>query len=83
MFEDFFELVLQVFIVIQCMLYYLFQFDGVCYNQIGVGVYIDWGLVIIFVQDDIGGLEICNVDGQWVSVLFIVESFVVNIGDLL
>lgn len=81
--EDFFEPVLQAPIATQRMLHYPPQPDGARHNQIGAGAHTDWGLVTILAQDDIGGLEICNADGQWVSAPPIAESFVVNIGDLL
>ncbi|NUT60304.1 isopenicillin N synthase family oxygenase [Herbaspirillum sp. C9C3] len=81
--EDFFEPVLQTPIATQRMLHYPPQPAGAQHNQIGAGAHTDWGLVTILAQDAIGGLEICNADGQWVSAPPIDGSFVVNIGDLL
>jgi isopenicillin N synthase-like dioxygenase len=81
--EDFFAPVLKTPIATQRMLHYPPQPAGAEHNQIGSGAHTDWGLVTILAQDDIGGLEICNADGQWVSAPPIADSFVVNIGDLL
>jgi len=81
--EDFFEPVLKTPIATQRMLHYPPQPAGAEHNQIGAGAHTDWGLVTILAQDDIGGLEICNAEGQWVSAPPIADSFVVNIGDLL
>ncbi|WP_343652639.1 2-oxoglutarate and iron-dependent oxygenase domain-containing protein [Herbaspirillum sp.] len=81
--EDFFEPVLETPIATQRMLHYPPQPDGARNNQIGAGAHTDWGLVTILAQDAIGGLEVCNAEGQWVSAPPIRDSFVVNIGDLL
>lgn len=52
-------------------------------NQIGAGAHTDWGGVTVLAQDDIGGLEVQNVDGDWVEAPPIAGTFVVNLGDLM
>ena len=81
--EDFFTPVLHTPIATQRMLHYPPQPASAQHNQIGAGAHTDWGLVTILAQDAIGGLEICNAEGDWVSAPPIAGSFVVNIGDLL
>lgn len=52
-------------------------------NQIGCGAHTDWGFITILLQDDVGGLEIENVRGEWVMARPIPGSFVVNLGDMM
>jgi len=53
------------------------------YNQMGAGAHTDIGALTILAQDDCGGLELCNVAGEWLSAQVIPGTFVVNIGDML
>ena len=53
------------------------------YNQMGAGAHTDIGVLTMLAQDDCGGLELCNVAGEWLSAQAIPGTFVVNIGDLL
>lgn len=81
--EDFFDFCLRTPIATQRMLHYPPQPARAKPNQIGAGAHTDWGLVTILAQDDIGGLEVCNADGDWVRATPVHGSFVINIGDLL
>lgn len=47
----------------------------------GIYPHTDYGFFTLLAQDDVGGLEIQRVDGVWVDVPHIADSFVVNIGD--
>ena len=49
----------------------------------GVGAHTDWGSVTILAQDQIGGLEVCMPDGEWVAAPPIEGTFVVNLGDMI
>jgi isopenicillin N synthase-like dioxygenase len=53
------------------------------FNQLGAGAHTDWGAVTILAQDDIGGLEVRNVAGEWIQARPIAGAFVINIGDLM
>ncbi|MGI9334247.1 MAG: isopenicillin N synthase family dioxygenase, partial [Gammaproteobacteria bacterium] len=52
-------------------------------DQFGVAPHTDFGVLTVLCQDDIGGLELQLLDGDWVAVPPIPGTFVVNVGDLL
>lgn len=49
----------------------------------GVGPHTDFGTLTVLSQDEIGGLEIQNVEGEWVPAPPVEGALVVNVGDLL
>ncbi len=52
-------------------------------NQLGAGAHSDWGLLTLLLQDDVGGLEVRNADGQWISAPPIEGSYIINLGEML
>lgn len=52
-------------------------------GQIRAGEHSDYGSFTLLFQDEVGGLEVCNTDGQWISAPYISGTIIVNIGDLL
>lgn len=52
-------------------------------DQFGVAPHTDYGCITLLWQDDSGGLEVQNLDGQWIQATPIEGSFVINVGDLL
>lgn len=52
-------------------------------EQFGVAPHTDFGVLTVLRQDEVGGLEIQGLDGEWLAVPPIPGTFVVNVGDLL
>lgn len=52
-------------------------------DHIGTRAHTDSGAFTILAQDDTGGLEVCNIDGEWIRVPPIADSFVINIGEMM
>ncbi|MCZ6764035.1 MAG: isopenicillin N synthase family oxygenase [Alphaproteobacteria bacterium] len=49
----------------------------------GIQPHTDYGFITILAQDDVGGLDVQTVDGNWVEAPAVPGTFLVNIGDAL
>ncbi len=65
------------------LLHYPPQETPVNHNRMGAGAHTDCGCLTILAQDSMGGLEVQNQDGDWISATPIPGSFVVNVGDFM
>ena len=52
-------------------------------NQFGVGPHTDFGTLTLLQQDQVGGLQVQDVNGDWLEAPPVEGSLVVNVGDLL
>ena len=52
-------------------------------EQFGVGPHTDFGVLTVLCQDDVGGLQVEDVNGEWIHAPPIEGSLIVNVGDLL
>lgn len=49
----------------------------------GVGPHTDFGVLTVLCQDNLGGLQVKNLNGEWIEAPPIEGTLVVNVGDLL
>jgi isopenicillin N synthase-like dioxygenase len=49
----------------------------------GAGAHVDWGMLTILAQDDVGGLEVRDAAGAWHPVPPIAHTFVIILGELM
>ncbi|MBD2104693.1 isopenicillin N synthase family oxygenase [Leptolyngbya sp. FACHB-261] len=52
-------------------------------GQLRSGTHTDYGSFTLLFQDNVGGLEICTAQGEWIAAPPIPGTVIVNIGDLL
>ena len=51
-------------------------------GTLGAGAHVDWGLLTILLQDDIGGLEVRSPARDWIAAPYIPDTFIVNLGEM-
>ncbi|RON54250.1 isopenicillin N synthase family dioxygenase [Pseudomonas frederiksbergensis] len=69
-------------ITIQRILRYPPQMGKVTQEEIGIGAHTDYGFLTVLSQDAVGGLQVRNRAGDWVTAPPVEGTFIVNIGDL-
>jgi len=52
-------------------------------DQFGVGPHTDFGVLTVLCQDDVGGLQVQALDGEWIEAPPIPGTLLVNVADLL
>jgi isopenicillin N synthase-like dioxygenase len=48
---------------------------------LGVGAHCDVSEITVLLQDDVGGLEVCDRSGRWIKAAYVPGAYVVNIGE--
>lgn len=51
-------------------------------NRFGAGAHVDWGLLTMLLQDDVGGLEVRARDGTWYAAPPVPRTFVIILGEM-
>jgi isopenicillin N synthase-like dioxygenase len=57
--------------------------ENVGEGQLGAGAHTDYGTLTVLFQDDRGGLQVQNLEGEWVDAPPIPGTVVINTGDLI
>lgn len=65
------------------VVYYPPQAEELGESQFGVSPHTDYGCITILYQDAVGGLQVQDRNGEWLTAHPIPGTFVVNVGDLL
>lgn len=63
--------------------YYPTQEENQGKEQFGVGPHTDFGVLTVLCQDNVGGLQVESLDGEWIEAPPIDDTLIVNVGDLL
>lgn len=63
--------------------YYPPQPEDMGREQFGVGPHTDFGVLTVLCQDSVGGLQVQDLNGDWIEAPPIEGSLIVNVGDLL
>ncbi|MHC0052179.1 isopenicillin N synthase family dioxygenase [Actibacterium sp. D379-3] len=63
--------------------YYPPQDAGLGTDQFGVGPHTDFGVLTVLCQDDVGGLQVEDINGEWIEAPPIPGTLLVNVADLL
>ena len=63
--------------------YYPAQGEECGKEQFGVGPHTDFGVLTVLCQDDTGGLQVEDINGEWIHAPPVEGTLVVNVGDLL
>lgn len=65
------------------LLYYPPQPPTTPEDVFGSNPHTDYGFLTLLAQDDVGGLQVRNVAGEWVDAPYRADAFVMNAGDIL
>ena len=52
-------------------------------NRLGAGAHVDWGMLTILLQDDVGGLEVYAGETAWLAAPPVPDSFVIILGEMI
>lgn len=65
------------------LVYYPSQNKNSDEQQFGVGAHTDFGVLTVLSQDDVGGLQVEDINGEWIDAPPVPGALVINVGDLL
>jgi isopenicillin N synthase-like dioxygenase len=65
------------------LVYYPDQPESMGEEQFGVGPHTDFGVLTVLAQDNVGGLQVEDINGEWIEAPPIEGTLIVNVADLL
>ena len=65
------------------LVYYPSQPPNMGNDQFGVSSHTDFGVLTVLCQDDVGGLQVQDINGEWFHAPPIEDTIIVNVADLL
>ena len=65
------------------LVYYPAQSEDKGEHQFGVGPHTDFGVMTVLCQDSVGGLQVQDINGEWIQAPPIEDTLIVNVADLL
>lgn len=81
--EDFFDQRFTQPVSVFRMIHYPPRHTATSAEQQGAGAHTDYGCITLLYQDNAGGLQVRNVNGEWIDAPPIEGTFVVNLGDMM
>ena len=81
--RDFFDRRFDEPVSVLRMIHYPPRQNASSVEQQGAGAHTDYGCITLLYQDTAGGLQVRNVQGQWIDAPPIEGTFVVNLGDMM
>ncbi|WP_249677965.1 2-oxoglutarate and iron-dependent oxygenase domain-containing protein [Pseudomonas abieticivorans] len=81
--RDFFDQRFEAPVSVLRMIHYPPRQTATSAEQQGAGAHTDYGCITLLYQDSAGGLQVRNVDGEWIDAPPIDGTFVVNLGDMM
>ncbi|WP_407314907.1 2-oxoglutarate and iron-dependent oxygenase domain-containing protein [Pseudomonas sp. nanlin1] len=81
--RDFFDKRFQAPVSVLRLIHYPPRDHATSAEQKGAGAHTDYGCVTLLHQDNAGGLQVRNVQGEWVDAPPLEGTFVVNLGDMM
>lgn len=81
--RDFFDSRFKEPVSVLRMIHYPPRHTASTEDQQGAGAHTDYGCITLLYQDAAGGLQVRNVQGEWIDAPPIEGTFVVNLGDMM
>jgi isopenicillin N synthase-like dioxygenase len=81
--EDYFSAALAEPLTYSQLLYYPSLSAAACGNRLGAGEHVDWGMLTMLLQDNVGGLEVRTADATWHAAPPVPGTFVIILGEML
>ncbi|WP_340600947.1 isopenicillin N synthase family dioxygenase [Acinetobacter sp. HZNU-JH01] len=81
--QNYFEHCLKDSLCFFRLIHYPPTLDNTDKASFNAGTHTDYGCVTILAQDEIGGLQVQDVHGQWIDAPPIPDTYVINIGDMM